>query len=299
MIKCSFSFCNFFCYNEYINEIGRREMLRKVLVMNSIVDDKLQTKGLLSLESSSMLSGKLRVFDVPKNSNLILKIGENRLVFNDIEKPDNYIFETVFHSLENPICAVLTNGKEILAYGKTESFKEDYESLIEPKNKEIDDNISNHNDNKNLKESLQIQDQLGEEIVMPYNTFVQSNSKNVNQEIKNSNAQTFFEMVEPQVNQLFEKSEEFLELEQKIDNTKWVKVPYVSEENDHYIMGKIYDDDKVAFLGYGIPAENKNVAPPVNLEKFCQWLPLDANNENSSGYWVMYQDATTGQNVEV
>ena len=271
-------------------------MLRKVLVMNSIVDDKLQTKGLLSLESSSTLNGKLRVFDIPKDSNLILQIGENKLVFNDIEQPDNYVFNTVFHSLENPICAILTDGKKIFAYGKTENFKEDYTTLIKVENEE---NYSNNNANPNLKESLNIQDQLGEEVVMPYNAFIQTTNKEENQEEIMSNAQTFFEMVEPQVNQLFERSEEFVELEQKIDNTKWVKVPYVSEESDHYIMGKIYDNDKVAFLGYGIPAENKNIAPPINLEKFCQWLPLDANNENSFGYWVMYQDATTGQNVEI
>jgi len=320
-------------------------MLRKVLVMNNVVDGKVQTKGLLSLEANNSLSGRLRVFDIEKeNINLLVKIGQNTLVFDNISEPENFVFETVYHSLSMPICAVVTDGTKIFAYGKTEGFEGDYKDLI----KELNDNTKDVEQN-DLEKANPTDDMINEDTMVHkdnehnsddendgydgddknseeknnsnwnnddsnygYNKNLNDNfeipSSQVQSRIKKStntlsedieDADTFFEMVQPQIDKLFSEAEHFTELEKLIENTEWVKVPYLSDDNDHYILGKILTDSGTSHICYGIPAENSSVAPPVNLEKYCQWLPLDVNNNESNGYWVMYQDAKTGENVEV
>lgn len=276
-------------------------MLRKVLVMNSAQDGKIQTKGLLSLEAGNNLSGRLRVYDIEKDTNLVIKIGENSLIFDSISQPNNFLFETVYHSLSTPICAIVTDGKKVLAFGKTDNFDGDFKDLLKDY-EEFENSFSKQPEVKEKTENneLEIDDfldnHLNEEVEIPYVPHIQStkNEKSVSEDL---DANHFFEMVKPQVDNLFSKSERFVELEEKISDTEWVKVPYLSEENDHYIIGKIYSDNEVTHLCYGIPAKNKNAPPPANLEKYCQWLPLDVNDPQSEGYFVMYQDAKTGENV--
>ena len=293
-------------------------MIRKVLVMNNIVEGKVQTKGLLSLEVGNSLNGKLRVFDVGKeNATLILKIGPNALVFDSISEPENFMFETVYHSLNMPICAVVTDGAKIFAYGKTEGFEGDYKDLLKElaplKSKDFeqkdmknykgkDKNIDVDNDAENtMVNDDDFEEKNENNFEIPYQSQVQARRKKSTNTLSEDieDAESFLQMVQPQIDELFSKNEHFVELEQMIENTEWVKVPYLSEDNDHYILGKILTNGEVSHICYGIPASNNHIAPPVNLEQYCQWLPVKADNPDSNGYWVMYQDAKTGENIEI
>ena len=82
-----------------------------------------------------------------------------------------------------------------------------------------------------------------------------------------------------------------VQLEKMLEGTEWVKVLYAGENGDHYILGKIKEGDICTHIAYGLPAKDKNQAPPLGLEKYCQWLPLNPNDENSEGYFVMYQNS--------
>ncbi len=263
-------------------------MIKKVLVMNCVCEGKVQTKGLLSLESSNKLCGKLKLFNIEGDCNLFLKIGDKNLLFENIENTEDYSFDTIFHSLDLPVCSIVTDGKEILAYGKTESFKGDYQSLL--------DEFKKLDKRENV---IELNDGLGEEVEIPYELKIQSQSKSRSTAEQIEDADNFFEMVKPQVDALFSKSEHFSKLEEEMENTEWVKVPYISETSDHYIIGKIFENNNVAFLCYGIPSESRDEKAPENLSKYCQWLPLDFNAQDGRGYWVMYQDAKTGENVEM
>lgn len=283
-------------------------MIRKVLVMNNVVDGKIQTKGLLSLESGNSLSGKLRIFDISKdnNVNLIVKIGSNALVFDGISEPENFMFETVYHSLSMPICAVVTDGAKIFAYGKTEGFEGDYKDLLKEldslKPEEVPEDLKEKKPNSGYAENTVAgDDDFQETDKVPNRSEVQARIKKASNTLSENieDAETFLEMVQPQIDELFSKNEHFTELEKMIGNTEWVKVPYLSEDNDHYILGKIITNGQVSHICYGIPAANSHIAPPVNLEQYCQWLPLNVHNPQSNGYWVMYQDAKTGENIEV
>lgn len=272
-------------------------MIKKVLIMNGFNGQQIKTVGLLSLQCEANLSGQLKVFNSSANK-LVVKIGENMLIFDDIFSPENYNFSTIFHSLELPICAVLTNGEEVVAFGKSENFSGNYKDVFleYQSSKTKEEQNSEAETKQKEKQQIKIKDELGEEVEIPYELKIQSKkAKSLSEDI--DEACSFFDMIKPQVDTLFSKSEHFSLLEQKLENTEWVKVPYASEENDHYILGKIIDSGVVTHICYGVPRASINEKPPVGLEEYSQWLPLD--DETGAGYWVMYQDAKTGENVVV
>ena len=81
-----------------------------------------------------------------------------------------------------------------------------------------------------------------------------------------------------------------------IPGSKWVKVEYnEGEERGHYIIGIIYDEEGAPMhICYGVPGQYA-LAPPENLAKYCQWLPATIKEPQGDGYWVLYQNAQTGQ----
>lgn len=123
--------------------------------------------------------------------------------------------------------------------------------------------------------------------------------KNETEALKKSQDQTqiFYDLVSEQVQDLFEKYPAEEKLEALIPNSKWVKVTF-NDESSPYVLGLIYDDVSLKYLCYGIPGEfGEN--PPEQLAEYSQWLPLNPENLNEGGYWVMYQDAVSGDNVRI
>lgn len=82
-----------------------------------------------------------------------------------------------------------------------------------------------------------------------------------------------------------------------IPNSKIIKVED-SIDNSSYIVGTMYDDDQIKYLIYGVPALN-NTAPPKELGADYQWLPLDAEDPLSDGYYLVYTDISTGKTVPI
>lgn len=253
-------------------------MFRKVLVMNKIVNGEKVMVGTLSLENDKKLLGKLRLFDLDGNT-LVLKIGENSLVFDDI-KDKNFEFETIYHDLSLPACAILTDGNKVCEFAKTEDCLTDEHELLKE--------LESFDKSFGAKTQSLEEDQEKQEEQL---------NDNVDLKEKIENTDNFLEMIKPQLDVLFESNEPFKELEEMLEGTKWVKVFYAGENSDHYILGKIFDGDVVTYIAYGLPAKNKDELPPKGLEQFCQWLPLKPHDEQSAGYFVMYQDAITGENI--
>ena len=74
--------------------------------------------------------------------------------------------------------------------------------------------------------------------------------------------------------------------------SKWVRVPL---ESGYYVVGVISDQEGVArYLAYGVP-DKDNASPPDAYPACRGWLPLE---EDGAGYWMMYQDALTGEIVK-
>ena len=109
---------------------------------------------------------------------------------------------------------------------------------------------------------------------------------------------TFYDEVKEQIDSLFQKYEKEVALEEMIPNSSFVRVTF-DADGESYVFGLIFDDNnEPEYIVYGIPSAYQKL-PPKQLEGYYQWLPLDPNNPEEDGYFLMYQDATTGEHVKV
>ncbi len=145
-----------------------------------------------------------------------------------------------------------------------------------------------------------------DENLNPYNFKTESVSKIlseksiIDQELENLNinvGDTFYDNIAEQIEDLFSKYPAETNLEELIPNSKWVKIDYENSGN-YYVLGLIYEDISLKYICYGVPGEYKEVAPN-GLDNYSQWLPTNVNEPTQDGYWVMYQNAITGESILV
>ncbi len=122
-------------------------------------------------------------------------------------------------------------------------------------------------------------------------------NKNVSDVEETKAVPLFIDKLRPQIDKLFEKNPIEDNLQKLIPDSKWVKVEY-EEDGDFFVFGLLYDDyENVKYVCYGVPAVFDE-EPPEELTGYPIWLPLDKNNSNGFGYWLTYQDATTGEPIK-
>ena len=108
---------------------------------------------------------------------------------------------------------------------------------------------------------------------------------------------TFFDRINHQIDYLFATNKKENVLNEIFPNSKFCKVNF-DDDSGYYVFGVIYENSEPKYLCYGVPAK-KDAEPPKELSNLYQWLPVDANNESSDGFYMMYQDAQTGNSISV
>ena len=121
--------------------------------------------------------------------------------------------------------------------------------------------------------------------------------KNIKIETTLNEEVNFYSEIKEQLDALFSRYPEETFLNEVIPNSKWIKVDY-DDSGEYYVIGLIYENDKIKFISYGVPGQY-DIAPPRELAGSAQWLPLDPNKPEDLGYWLSYQDAKNGEAVEV
>lgn len=104
---------------------------------------------------------------------------------------------------------------------------------------------------------------------------------------------SYYEQVSDQIEKLFTEGTRETELEGLMPHTKWVRVDF-SGDGRFYVVGLV--GDKPDYICYGLPADY-TPEPPDEISGYCGWLPLDVKNPQGKGYWLLYQDADTGESV--
>lgn len=108
----------------------------------------------------------------------------------------------------------------------------------------------------------------------------------------------FYSLIKEQLDDLFERFPRNPTLELLVENSKWVTIDFDGVEK-LYVVGLLYDDNEsLTYIAYGVPGSN-DVKPPSQIADYSQWLPLDPNAPDGDGYWVMFQDANTGDSVRL
>ena len=77
--------------------------------------------------------------------------------------------------------------------------------------------------------------------------------------------------------------------------SKWCKVYYECEK--YYVVGVIKENDEEKYICYGVPA-TYSPTPPKELKGYCSFIPLSVFALKGEGYWMIFQDAITGECIK-
>ncbi len=103
---------------------------------------------------------------------------------------------------------------------------------------------------------------------------------------------TFYELIKPQLDEMFKKGERFPLLEQLLPESTWTKIRY--DENRCYYVGVIATD----YVAYAVDGTFAPT-PPKELGVDASFVPKSSNDLNGEGFWIMFQSGVDGQSVKV
>lgn len=106
----------------------------------------------------------------------------------------------------------------------------------------------------------------------------------------------YYDKVKNELAALFGRYPAEEELAECIPFSKWAKITF--SRNKYYTVGVISDERKPKYICYGVPAESRK-DPPEALKGLCSFLPISVFDLNGKGYWMMFQDAETGQCIKI
>lgn len=106
----------------------------------------------------------------------------------------------------------------------------------------------------------------------------------------------YYDKVKGELDELFENHPAEEELGKCVPLSRWAKVAFA--RNKYYTVGVICDEQRPKYICYGVPAEKRG-EPPEALKGKCSFLPLSLFDLDGKGYWMMFQDAETGQCVKI
>ena len=110
-----------------------------------------------------------------------------------------------------------------------------------------------------------------------------------------SQKQPYFATVKSELFALFEKFQHEHSLENLFHDSSFVRINYSDEK--FYVVGLIKEKGVEKYICYGVPATySKN--PPKELKGYCTFIPLSIFNLTGEGFWMMFQDALSGDCVK-
>ncbi len=105
--------------------------------------------------------------------------------------------------------------------------------------------------------------------------------------------ESFFDCNKEKFNEILSSNQPNQILMDLIPESKWVDVP-----DENYTFGIIFDEnDSPLYICYGFKL-GWSEEPPEKLEGYCQWIPLDYNDPQGNGLWVIYINAQTGERLK-
>lgn len=107
----------------------------------------------------------------------------------------------------------------------------------------------------------------------------------------------FYNMLAEQLDEIFRTYPQEENLCKLIEGSNWAKID-TGIDNRFHVVGIIKHNNDIKYICYGVPG-HYNTEPPTEMRAYSQWLPADTLDPFTKGYWVMYQDADTGENIIV
>lgn len=102
----------------------------------------------------------------------------------------------------------------------------------------------------------------------------------------------FYERTRKSLDRLLADNPKDETLEKLLPGSKFARIR-IENADRYYCVGIIGKPD---FICYAVPSKY-TPEPPRELDGYCQWLPVDENDPSGQGYWLLYQDAVTGESL--
>ena len=187
-------------------------------------------------------------------------------------------------------------------FEQQEKTFEHHENDFEQKPCKFDDELhaQSHENIADFEQSekTEIYSYKDEEINALIDKVIDMTDKDENSNIKKDPSEMlFYERISGQIDKMFRDNKAEQVLNEILPNSKFCRVDF-EDGSGYYVFGIIYDDGLPKYLCYGLPAQ-RDSQPPTELSNLYQWLPIDANDDEGDGYYMMYQDANTGKNISV
>lgn len=219
------------------------------------------------------------------------------------EKSDNFKSQIV-NNLKNSI-QKLQGSTQCMQKSNTPTIAQKNEqSPIIEQSISVDNQMSFIDDEQMIESQTHISSMPESEMAqaVPLSNLFESDEEEINEAIdnnlkeeKNITPHKFYDMIAEQLDELFERYPREENLENLVENSKWVKVKY-EDADRYYVVGLIYLNNDIKYICYGVPGDYYT-EPPQQLKSYSQWLPTNPIAPYTEGFWVMYQDADTGENV--
>ena len=113
-----------------------------------------------------------------------------------------------------------------------------------------------------------------------------------NQREENQENKPFYLTVKTELENIFSKFPPEESLQKTFYDSRWARVNYSPDK--YYVVGLVKEEGKEKYICYGVPATYSET-PPKELEGYCTFIPLSIFDLSGDGYWVMFQDAISGQ----
>ena len=163
------------------------------------------------------------------------------------------------------------------------------EDFVDNNQKSVIDKLQNeiYTDLNNIEsKSLNTQSAL--------NNNIDLKTENNNNNNNNNEQSQFLNDIIYQLDEMLNSNPEDDVLNSIIPNSRFVRIA----SDNPYVLGVIYENDLLRYIAYGVPAQY-NTLPPAELSQHYQWLPLNPRDVMSDGYFMIYQDALSGNLVEI
>ena len=105
----------------------------------------------------------------------------------------------------------------------------------------------------------------------------------------------YYAVAKKELDQLFDKFPIDLSLTKLFPDSTFVRINYSSDK--YYVVGVIKENKKEKYICYGVPSPYSEKAPK-ELEGFCSFIPLSIFEMKGDGYFMMFQDAETGECIK-
>lgn len=209
--------------------------------------------------------------------------------------------------------------KYLEAKKKTKSIIKEQETIL----KETEVNKQEYNDeavatenyylkDEDFKDKLKIFEVIDKENVriqneLPFSASEKEKKENENSGIRLQNEANdfggkeyskehpYYDTAKAELEEVLLKFPSETRLENNLPESRFVKINY--SENKYYVVGVIKEQGKEKYVCYGVPAKY-SAEPPKELKGFCSFIPLSVFDLSGEGYWMMFQDAITGECVK-